>query len=99
MKCEGVGGFRDNFKVSGLHQENEIGSTGRGSNLYKIVSLGRDKISLNDLQNIQWKQKELEIYSESSVKKAKLEREIQDYNRKGKWCMDSSILRDRRDKI
>ena len=55
---------------------NQIGSTGRGSNLYKIVSLGRDKISLNDLKNIQWKQKELEIYSESSIKKAKLEREI-----------------------
>ena len=55
---------------------NETGSTGRGSNLYKIVSLGRDRINLNDLQNIQWKQKEPEIYSESSEKKAKLEREI-----------------------
>ena len=72
---------------------NEIGSTGRGSNLYKIVRLSRDRISLNDLQNIQWKQKELEIYSESSVKKAKLEKNL------GKRCMDSSILRDRRDKI
>ena len=72
---------------------NEIGSTGRGSNLYKIVSLSRDRISLNALQNIQWKQKELEIYSESSVKKAKLEKNL------GKRCMGSSILRDRRDKI
>ena len=72
---------------------NKIGSTGRGSNFYNNVSLIRDRISLNALQNIQWKQKELEIYSESSVKKAKLEKNL------GKWCMGSSILRDRRDKI
>lgn len=83
----------NNFKVSDLHWVSRLGALEEVPNLYKTVSLSSDRISLNDLQNIQWKQKELEIYSESSVKKAKLEKNL------GKWCMDSSVLEIDADKI